>query len=98
MRRMKKKYKVMLIVLFWLLSVCLYYNSGYYIRKHEWKHSQKSSFGDWIEFDNTLYSLKWRTVYKNDKAVGKIIFCFESYLIVYVSEDDVGIGYYYKKK
>lgn len=98
MRKIKKRYKVMLVILFCLLAVCAYYNSGYYIRKHEWKHSRKSSFGDWVEFKTSLYSLNWRTIYKNNEEVGKVIFCFENYLIVYVKEDDVGIGYYYKKK
>lgn len=95
--RIKRKFKIVLIILFCLLSVCVYYNTGYYIKKHGWKHSRNSSFGDWIEFDTPLYSLKGRTIYKNSIPVGKVIFCFESYLFVYVNEEK-GMGYYYKKK
>ena len=38
-----------------------------------------------------------RTIYKNDVPVGKVVFCFESYLFVYVSEEK-SMGNYYKKK
>ena len=95
--RIKKKNKILLIVLFCFLSVVVYYNTGYYIKKHEWKHSRNSSFGDWIEFNTTLYSLKGGTLYKDSRPVGKVVFCFESYLFVYVNKEK-GIGYYYKKK
>lgn len=95
--RIKKKHKIVLILLFCILSVCVYYNTNFYIKKHGWKHSRKSSFGDWIEFNTSLYTLKGRTVYKGGVPVGKIIFCFESYLFVYVNEEE-SIGYYYKKK
>lgn len=97
MRSVRKQYKAVLLVFFCLLAVCLYYNSSYYIKKHEWKHSRKSSFGDWIEFKTPLYALRGRTIYKNGNAVGKVVFCFESYLFLYVN-DEKGIGYYYRKK
>jgi hypothetical protein len=94
---MKTRNKAIFFLLFSLLAVCIFYNSTYYIKKHEWKHSQKSSLGDWIEFNTPLYSLKGRTIYKNSIPVGKVVFCFESYFFVYVNEEK-GMGYYYKKK
>jgi hypothetical protein len=93
----KKKPQILLTVLICLLSVCFYFNTGYYIKKHGWKHGRKSSVGDWIEFNSPLYSLEGRTLYKNGVPVGKVIFCFERYLFVYVN-DAKGMGYYYKKK
>ncbi|MFN8294546.1 MAG: hypothetical protein U0T69_00010 [Chitinophagales bacterium] len=91
-----KRNKILLLFLTIILAICIYYNSDYYIRKHEWKNSRGASIGDWVEFKDSLYSIKYRKVYKNNSLIGNVVFCFESYLIVY-SKDEKEFGYYYKK-
>lgn len=85
------------IPLGFLLALTLYYNSSYYIRNHEWKHSQYDSLGDWIEFTNPFYyDLQWRTIYKQHKPAGIVLICFQKHLLVY-SYTQGGIGLYYRK-
>lgn len=94
--RKKKILNIILILLLCFLSVLIYYNSSYYIKKHEWKHTRNSSFGDWIDFSSTIYELRGKTIYKRNVQVGKVVFCFKSYLFVFVDQEK-SIGYYYKK-
>ena len=91
-----KTRKIIILFLAVILTICIYNNSDYYIRKHEWKNSYGASIGDWLEFKNSLYTIKYRKVYKNNSLVGNVVFCFENYLIVY-SKDEKEFGYYYKK-
>ena len=42
----------------------LYLNSNYFIGTQQWKHRDGGSVGDWIDFDNDIYSIKNRTVFK----------------------------------
>lgn len=32
-----------------ILATCIYFNSNFYIRQHEWKHSGEGTFGAWME-------------------------------------------------
>ena len=73
----------MLIIFLSVFSIiCLYLNTNYFISKQEWKHRDGGSIGDWIEFDDTLYSVKARTIYKNNVAIGKVVFCLGKMLII----------------
>ena len=73
----------MLISIITLIIIgIVYLNTNHFIRKQEWKHRDGGSIGDWIEFDNTVYSVRGSTIYKNNIAAGKIVFCFGKMLIV----------------
>ena len=91
-----KPYKILILFLVFVLIICIYNNSDYYIREHEWKNTHGATVGDWLEFNDSLYTIKDRKVYKNNFWVGNVVFCFESYLIVY-SKNEKEFGYYYKK-
>lgn len=82
MQKRKNRYRILLIVAGILLTGCLYLNTNYFIANQQWKHRDGESIGDWIEFDNTLYKVSGRTIYKNNIAAGKIVFCFGKMLIV----------------
>lgn len=73
----------MLIVIVSLVLIgCFYLNTNYFIRGQEWKHRDGGSVGDWIEFDDTLYAVRGRTIYKNNVATGKVVFCLGKMLII----------------
>jgi hypothetical protein len=94
--KVKKRSWLLLVILIAGLTLIGYYNTNGYIKKHSWKHSRKSTIGDWLEFD-TLYKLKGRKIIKNKTVVGSLVFCFNKYLVVYSREQE-GFGYYYLKK
>ena len=73
---------MLIAIIILILIGIVYLNTNHFIRKQEWKHRDGGSIGDWIEFDNTVYSVRGRTIYKNDIAVGKIVFCFGKILMV----------------
>lgn len=79
-----------------LSSIIVYYNSNYYIKKHEWKNSSGSSIGDFLSFSDTTYAIKYRSIYQGSVNLGYIAFCIEDYLIIY-SYDEHGFGNYCKK-
>ena len=87
----------MLIAIITLILIgVVYLNTNHFIRKQEWKHRDGGSIGDWIEFGNTVYSVRGRTIYKNDIAAGKIVFCFGKMLIVKEMKNGEK-GYYINK-
>lgn len=73
---------MLIVVLSFYLIWVFYLNTNYFIRGQEWKHRDGGSVGDWIEFDDTLYSIRGRTIYKNKVATGKVIFCLGKMLII----------------
>jgi len=91
-----KTFKVLAGIISLFLLGLLYLNSDNFIRKQEWKHRNGGSIGDWIEFDDTFYAVKGRTIYKKHIAKGKVIFCVGKMLIV--KEIATGeTGYYINK-
>ena len=96
---MKKKKIIfrILVVTVSLFFICgLYLNSNYFIKTQEWKHRDGGYVGDWVEFDNNFYSIKKRTIYKKEIAVGKVVFCLGKMLII--REISTGEkGYYINK-
>lgn len=97
--QMKKK-KIIFRITIATISVFflagLFFNSNYFIRKQEWKHRNGYSVGDWIEFDNTYYSLKEKNIYQKNIRAGKVVFCLGKMLII--REISTGEkGYYINK-
>jgi hypothetical protein len=78
----KVLYQITIVVIVLFFIGIFYFNSNYFIIKQKWKHRDGASAGDWIEFDNTLYSLQARTIFKRNIATGKIVFCIGKMLII----------------
>jgi hypothetical protein len=95
---MKKKIKIITILslVLFVISCCFYYNSKYYIEKHEWKNSNGATIGDFLIFNDSIYSMNNRKIYKYYTHVGYVVFCVENYLIVYSTKES-GFGFYYKQ-
>ncbi|WP_109700388.1 hypothetical protein [Chitinophaga deserti] len=90
MRRFRFNYLKFFIPLGVLLGLTIYYNTSYYIRNHEWKHSQYDSLGDWIEFTNPFYyDLQWRTIYKQHTPRDSIDLLSETCCLKYNQRDYV---------
>jgi len=79
---MIKVSKLFIAILIVIAACAVLLNTNFFIKTQEWKYRDGGSVGDWIEFDNVLYSLKGRTIYKKEIAAGKIIFCLGKMLIV----------------
>ena len=89
-------FRILITALSIFFIVVFYLNSNYFIRKQEWKHRDGASVGDWIEFDDTYYSIKGKTIYKKSIAAGEVVFCFGKMLII--KEISTGEkGYYINK-
>jgi hypothetical protein len=71
--KVKKRSWLLFVILIAGLTLIGYYNTNRYIKKHSWKHSRKSTIGDWLEFD-TLYKLKGRKIIKNKAVVEALSF------------------------
>ena len=82
MIKKKSIYRMLISIITLIIIGIVYLNTNHFIRKQEWKHRDGGSIGDWIEFDNTVYSVRGSTIYKNNIAAGKIVFCFGKMLIV----------------
>ena len=52
----------------------LYLNSNFFIRNQQWKYNDGSHIGDFVELNNQ--TLRYRTVYKGNVAIAKVVFCF----------------------
>ena len=92
------KSKISKIALIIVVVCCSYYlGSSCYVSKHEWKNSQYASVGDFLVFEDSIYTIKWGVIYNKHKYVGNLIFCIEDYLIVY-SRNEKGFGFYCKKR
>ena len=95
--RRKMIYRILIIILAGLIIGVVYLNTNTFISKQQWKHRDGGSIGDWIEFDDSLYSIKGRTIFKNGTEAGKVLFCIGKMLIV--KEIATGeTGYYINKK
>jgi hypothetical protein len=82
MRKKKILYRMLIVIVSAVIISFFYLNTNYFIRGQEWKHRDGSSVGDWIEFDDTLYAVRARTIYKKNAASAKVIFCFGKMLII----------------
>jgi hypothetical protein len=82
MTRNKKLFRVLLLaVIIGFVTFC-YLNTNYFIKEQEWKHRDGGSVGDWLEFDDSLLSIRGRTIYKNGAATGEVIVCLGKMLII----------------
>jgi hypothetical protein len=79
-RKITLRILVTIIIIF--LVGCFYLNTNLFIRGQEWKYRDGGSVGDWIKFDDKIYGVRGRTVYKNNIAMGKVIFCLGKMLII----------------
>jgi hypothetical protein len=82
MKNKKVIFRILIAAISVFFLVVLFLNSNYFISKQEWKYRDGGSVGDWIEFDNTYYSLKGKTIYKKNTPAGKVVFCLGKMLII----------------
>jgi hypothetical protein len=86
--KMKQFIKFICIGLVCSIGIFLFYfNTNYYIHKQYWKanyyvrkQNEKANYGtfmgDFIIFDDKLYRLEGRRIYKNGKPVANVVFCW----------------------
>lgn len=93
---MKRKY----IYISTLLFVAYCYLSSIFAAhsNHFWKYGEGGDIGAYFEFDDSLYSLSWPIIYKNNERIGYIIvyLWYLDYLVIY-SDKDKEFGLYHMK-
>ena len=81
---MKKKYLTIMSII--LVSLILYFNTPFHIKRYLWKYNGDGGgrISDCILFDDTnYYVLKWPFIYKDQEKAGCMIFCFYDRLWIY---------------
>jgi len=91
---MKKVYYKFLIILIIIgTGLSLFLNSNYFIKSQNWKYSEGTNIGDWLE-QNSLEIQNRIIISKNVKA--KIYFCYGKKLVIENIETGEK-GYYVNK-
>lgn len=87
---MKKKIlKLFLVITGIIVILLIYFNSTYFIKKNEWKYSEGTYVGDWINKNNI--NIKDGIIYGNHSKA-KISFCFGFRLAIKnIKTGEVGI-------
>lgn len=77
-----KKNIIRIIILFITIIILtiLYFNSNFFIRNQQWKYNEGSHIGDFVELNNQ--TLRYRTIYKGNAAIAKVVFCFGKTLVI----------------
>lgn len=92
----KTLFRGLLMVVFIFLAIVFYVNTNFFIRNQGWKYRNGSTIGDWISFDNSFYSIKGRSIYRNNTRVGNIVFCQGNMLVILEARTKEK-GYYINK-
>lgn len=87
---MKKPLLKLSLTIIGLIAVLLiYFNSTYFIKNNEWKYSQGTYVGDWLNESNII--IKDGIIYGNH-GKAKISFCFGFRLMIKnIETEEVGI-------
>ena len=97
---MKLRKKILPFYCIAIIYMCfaLYYNTPYYISKFAWKNSGGGRISDVLIFKKSkdFYIINWPFIYKNNKKMGHIVFCFDKKLWIYSLQqyEDNHIGEY----
>jgi len=88
-----KHFKTMLLFILLFLQSCNLTKDD--IEEQSWKYSEGFSIGDWIQFNNSAFSLSNDTVYINGQPAAKII---SSKINIFGSKRSITIESFQKKE